>query len=252
MITNIKKARLGYLVTIDDHVYKLEEDILVSYRLSKGLELSKKQLDEILQSNELALIKRKALTYLKVARSTKAFKTYLRSINANEQYIETLTKSFKERGYLDDQLYAKMMIEQYMDSKGNLWIKAKLIEKGIHKDIIEKLLPKTNQNTLTRMVQKAIESNKKPNYIQAKIQITRQLISKGFVLSDFESILDRGLKQKSFSTDSLKNDYLKLQKKYDKMPFNEQAYKIKRALFQKGYKIEEIDKILEEMGKSNV
>ena len=48
IITNLKKVRYGYQVTIGDQMHLLEEDTIVKCMLSKGKEVTTKQLNDIL------------------------------------------------------------------------------------------------------------------------------------------------------------------------------------------------------------
>ena len=95
VITEIKRVKNGYHLTIDNEVVHLETSVLVDYKLKKNQVLSLKEFREIIEQNDLAKIKRLAVVYVAKARSVHAFKAYLRGLDAKKEYIEQLTIYFK-------------------------------------------------------------------------------------------------------------------------------------------------------------
>ncbi|PKK86685.1 MAG: hypothetical protein CVV63_04200, partial [Tenericutes bacterium HGW-Tenericutes-8] len=236
IILNLKKIRFGYLVTTNIESYPIEEDVIVMFMLHKGKELTPKQLKDILKENEKAVYTRKGLLYLKNMHSTHEFKVYLRGLGADDPTVEAITNDFKKRHYLDDQYYAKIMVDRYKLKYGKSKIKQLLSSKGIHKDIIDTLKIETDEDNLSLKLDKAISLNKKPNYHQAKNSLLRQFVSKGYDLQIVSRLLDDKLKHVLFDDSrSLQKDILKLFKKYDNLEVNQRLQKIKQALYQKGY-----------------
>jgi regulatory protein len=253
IITNLKKVRYGYQVTIGDQTHLLEEDTIVKCMLSKGKEVTTKQLNDILKENQKAFYTRKGLLYLKNAHSIHEFKVYLRNLGADDTNVDTITNEFKKRHYLDDTYYAKIMVDRNKQKYGKSKIEHLLISKGIHKDIIETLKMDLDIESLKDKIQKAVSLNKKPNYYQAKNTLLRQFVSKGYELDVVSKLLDEQLKSHTFNPSStLKKEITKLLKKYAALDDYNQIQKIKQALYQKGYSHQAIIDTLTEMGNNDV
>ena len=143
--------------------------MLVDYKLKKNQVLSLKEFREIIEQNDLAKIKRLAVVYVAKA-SVHAFKAYLRGLDAKKEYIEQLTKQFKEKGYLNDLSYATDFVHRYEKKYGEKRLKNMLIEKGIHPDVIDKVLKDHTDINLESQVQTACLTVKADNYEKAKIK----------------------------------------------------------------------------------
>ena len=253
IITNFKKVRYGYQVTIGDETHLLEEDTIVKCMLSKGKEVTTKELKDILKENEKAFYIRKGLLYLKNIHSTHELKVYLRSLGANEANVDTITNEFKKHHYLDDAYYAKIMVDRYKQKYGKSKIEHLLVSKGIHKDIIDTLKIDLDTASLKDKIQKAVSLSKKPNYYQAKNALLRQFVSKGFDPDVVSKLIDEQLKSHAFNPSStLKKEMTKLLKKYESFEDYQKIQKVKQALYQKGYSHQAIIDTLTEMGNNDV
>lgn len=252
-IKNIKKVRYGYKVTFESLAVTLEDDVVLKYMLSKGKDITDAQWTKILKENDIAVIKRKGLVYLKNMHSVADFKTYLRGLGADEKTVESTTALFKKNRYLDDDYYAKTIVSSYKQRYGKAKIKAMLVKKGIHKDIIEKLDIQDDSMRLDAKIDKAILLSRKPNYTQMKNTILRQFVSKGYDLDEVSKLLDSKMKNMKFdATASIRKELVRLQKKYETLEPQARHFKIKQLLFQKGYSQYDIEETLIEMGQNDV
>lgn len=251
-VDQVKRIRYGYEITLGDHKYKLEDETLLEFHINKGKEINDKDLSKILEFNDKAIIKRKALLYLKRPKSVKTFKTYLEGLMADEALIHELISSFTKMKYLDDREYAKMIIHTYQNRYGYSRIKDILRQKGIPLAIIESL-PKTSDASLEEKIKKAVLLSKKPNYSKAKETLTRQFLTKGYTYEEINPLIDKYLKTKTFIQENhIKKAFLKLYKKYEDEPLKVQKDKIKQALYRQGFDIEQIDQYFIEMGNMDV
>ena len=246
VITEIKRVKNGYHLTIDNEVVHLETSVLVDYKLKKNQVLSLKEFREIIEQNDLAKIKRLAVVYVAKARSVHAFKAYLRGLDAKKEYIEQLTKQFKEKGYLNDLSYATDFVHRYERKYGKKRLKNMLIEKGIHPDVIDKVLKDHTDINLESQVQTACLTVKADNYEKAKIKIMRKMVGLGYKLNQTSIYIDKYLDKTKFNEEAVINQYYKIglkkyQKKYEGY---ELQTKIKKYLYDQGFSLDTIDKIL--------
>lgn len=246
VINKITKTRYGYNVYINDFKINLEEKTFFNYRLKRGEEISSKLLEQILNENEIEVIKRKSLTYLSRQRSVLQFKTYLRTLNAAESLINELTNNYKEKGYLNDLEFAELLIERLQIKYGKKKIQQSLVESGIHKDIINSLLENYKNPNIEFIVKDTIKKTKANNYTKAKQKVIRSLISKGFDLSETNIYIDNYLKKDNFNEEeAIKKDYFKIYLRYkDKFEGAMLKNKIKTLLYQRGYSKESIENII--------
>lgn len=248
IIKEIKRTKHGYNVTIDQEVIHLELSVVTTYKLKKNMTISLKQFKTMIHENDLQRIKRQAIIYVSKSRSVLEFKTYLRKLEAPKPYIEELTKSFKEKGYLNDEAYALELVRRYEKKYGKKRLHTILVEKGIHEDIIERTLRNHKDINLESQIKSMILTTKADNQAHARTRIKRAMSNRGYTLSEVDEYLDKYLHERDFNEretilkhyDKL---YHKLSKKYDGYELN---IHIKKALYDKGFSLEVIDKILQE------
>jgi len=246
VINEIKRVKNGYHLAIDNETVHIETSVMVDYKLKKNQVLSLKQFREIIEQNELAKIKRQAVVYVAKARSVHTFKEYLRGLNAKKEYIEELTKQFKEKGYLNDTSYATDFVHRYEKKYGQKRLRMMLVEKGIHPEIIDKVLKDHTDINLESQIQTACLTVKADNTEKAKVKITRKMASLGYDLTQISIYIDKYLDASKFKESETIEKYYKMAlKKYQhKYAGYELQTKIKKYLYEQGYSFELIDKII--------
>jgi regulatory protein len=247
-VEKLERIRYGYKVTIDGQIATLEEETIVVFRLKKDAEIDGKTWQNILNADKIHVQKRKAIVQLKKPQSIHEFKSYLRGLGVDDKNIESWTNTYKKLGYLDDFEYGKLLVEGYQSKYGAKKIEALLKNKGLHPDIIVRLLPK-NDDVLKKLVQKSCKSVQKSTYIQAKNAIIRQWVAKGFDYETIQTYVDAYLDPKRFNEDvNIIKEYKKIRSKYER---TYQGYKLKQkiiqALRQKGFTGQKIEQICQEM-----
>lgn len=247
-VEKLERIRYGYKVFFDGNPVTLEEETVVVFRLRKDVEINSKQLEDILKANQVHVQKRKALVQLKKPQSVSDFKTYLRSLQVTEKNIDEWTNTYKRLGYLDDLEYGKLLVENYKNKYGIHKIESILKSKGLHPDIIEKILPK-NEDTLIKLIQKSCKSIQKSTYLQAKNTIIRQFISKGFDYELVDKYVNLYLDPNRFDESAaIQKEYRKIYKKYESIyQGSTLKHKIVQALRQKGFNGQKIEQICREM-----
>ena len=109
-------------------------------QLKKNQIITLKQFKDIINENETAYIKRKAVVYVSKARSVYEFIIYLKGLNAKRELIAELVESYKEKGYLDDKEFASSFVSRYENKYGKHKLRLLLKNKGISEEIIEDTL----------------------------------------------------------------------------------------------------------------
>ncbi|WP_459129127.1 regulatory protein RecX [Guggenheimella bovis] len=112
-------------------------------------------------------------------KSTKQVREYLKQKNFEASAIEEALEILTRNGYLNDEEFALSYYERYHTEKGNLWIQAKLRERGVEitlpKERVEDCLRVLEKKALGREISDFQEENKLKNF----------LLQRGF---SFESI----------------------------------------------------------------
>jgi|LSQX01.2.fsa_nt_gb regulatory protein len=245
-INEVKKTRYGYNVIFNEERVNIEDSVWSKFKLRRGQSLEKAFFKQLLKENELAKIRRKSLAFLARRRSVFEFKTYLRKLEANFKLIENLTKEYLEKGYLDDYNYALGLIEKEKSRYGKNKIKTLLIKKGIKAEIIEELLENFTNPNLENHVKAACQNVKTANYNQAYQKVKRSLIYKGYESREIDKLIIKHLTKDAFdSKKSIVKFYEQALKKHQKkFSGKELELRVKKALYNKGFTLKEINEIM--------
>lgn len=246
VVKEIKKAKYGYNVLAGEQKIYIETKVFLKYRLKKGQTLEINLWNKILEDNEKELIKRKSLVFLARRRSTSEFIAYLKKLKAPEYLISLLVKDYTKKGYLDDYLYAELLINKEQQRYGKIRLEKILLDKGINKKIINSLLENHLDKNLESLIEKACKTVKADNYSMAREKLLRSFTRKGYNLKEISQYLETYLDKDSFNEDiTIKKHYLKAFNKFqNKYTGDELNLKVKQALYRKGYKMDLIDKVI--------
>lgn len=95
----------------------LHRDIVNEYNLSPGVQLQKKQLDEVMYASELRRAKRRAM-YLINERDYSYVELYRKlEKNYSEEVCSETVKHMAANGYINDRRYAMQLAERYMECR---------------------------------------------------------------------------------------------------------------------------------------
>lgn len=247
LIKNIKKLNKGkYKVTIDDKDIILYEDILIKYSIFKKKKIDDKLIKEIEKENEFLEIYESSLRYLDIKmRLEKELTKYLKN-KFDSKSIDKVIIRLKKEGYIDDSKYVKSYINDKLNlsNDGPYKIKRDLINKGIDEDSInididkDILIDKLNKIVLKYS---NIHKNNSLNVIKTKVlnHFNNLGYDRELIIEVFDNLDIKG------NSDKISQEYEKLITKYSK---KYSGYKlentIKQKLYQKGYSIDEINKII--------
>lgn len=248
LIQNIKKLNKGkYKITIDDNDIILYEDVLIKYKILKNKSIDKKLYKEILKENEFFEIYEVSLKYINTKmRLEKELREYLKN-KYNSKDIDKVIIRLKKEGYINDLNYMNSYINDKINlsNDGPYKIKRDLIKKGIDEDKINIEIDESILiDKLKHIMFKYINLNRNNSLNIIKNKVMNYFGNLGYDREMIEEVFN-SLNVKGDSTKILK-DYEKLKNKYSKKYSDYKLeFIIKQKLYQKGYSIDEINKIKE-------
>ncbi|MCF7834923.1 RecX family transcriptional regulator [Candidatus Gracilibacteria bacterium] len=109
----------------------------------------------------------------------------------NTDVVQTI-KKLKEIGYVDDSKFVQSYINSELSKKGKpiILIKQKLIQKGVDKNTIDKLMQDNSEDIkdgIYKKIQKEIQTYKKKGI--DGFDIIQKLMRKGYKLDDIKSVI---------------------------------------------------------------
>lgn len=227
----------------------LSENTIIKYGFLTPRELSEKEYQLVVKDKTSNLLYEKALKYIDYQmRTISEVKKYLKKEIIDDSVIDKIIKKLKENGYLNDDLYVKTYLTEKLefDLVGPMYIKQKLILKGIHYDIIDSNLINYNDDIqfdkILELIKKETKYPIKKAYKKAYLSLKQKLVNKGFSISIIESslmsnhdIIDDAIAE----DDLLKREVELLKKKYDLSDYTEKDKAIK-SLLSKGFNYDKI------------
>ena len=239
-ITKYKKSTNGrYIVSLeDDSKLSLYEETILEFNL-----LLTKNIDDIEEITNFNMQYEAYYLALKSINSRFKSEDEVRKMLKNKEYnseiIEFVIDKLVKQGYLNDQLLAKLYINNQIvtTSRGPLRIKKDLLDKGVSNSIIDEELIEFNEDLqlekIDKFINKSIKSNHSRGGVILKSKIFNDLKTLGYdssiinkIINDYDYSDNKDLYKKEY--DKL---YRKLSKKYEG---KELEYKINERLYQKG------------------
>lgn len=248
----IKYKKVGsnkYKIYFDDSSIILYEDVILKHNLLLKKEVDSELLVEINKDNYKASIYDIALKYIGIRmRSKKELKEYLIKKKFDSKDIDELIEKLEYQGHLNDDYFCKCYINDKINltNNGIDKIKNDLIKLGIEESVIDEKLSNVDKSILNeklnKIITKELRVNSKLPIGKLKQKIINRCINLGYNLSSINEILDTISIE---SNSDISNDYNKLYKKYSSK-YDEYKLKnvLKSKLYQKGYEIDEINKVI--------
>ena len=253
-VEEIKKTKSGkYKVTIDGKSITTYDDVILKNKILYQKEIDEKiyaqiGIDSIYYDNY-----HKALNYiLRKLRSKLEVRMYLEDLETADNDIEKIVNRLEEIGFINDVNYAKAYISDsiYLKNDGPHKIKSYLLSQEIDEYIIDEELAKIDKEViydkLEKLVLKKLKSDRKNSAYQLRQKVVIDMVNAGYSKDMVIEILD------NYDIDDgekLKKEYDKLYTKYSrKLKGYELEKKIKEKLYNKGFDIHDIEKIIQREG----
>jgi len=246
--------KIEKLKKLSNGKYKLEldngskiityDEIIIKNMLFNGKTLDNKLLSEISINNDYYDIYYKIVKMISSKwRSEKEIIDFLNKNEVTEKNQNEILNKLKKENLINDLRYALSYANDAvaLRKNGPLKIVQDLKNLNISNDIIDEVLAKIdydqiNEN-LINIITKRNKLNKTNSLYQLKMKLKNELLKLGYEEDDINKNLAKLLKE----DDSVyQKEYEKLYKKYSKKyEGNELKYKIKQALYQKGFSYKE-------------
>ena len=253
-VEEIKKTKSGkYKVTIDGKSITTYDDVILKNKILYQKEIDEKTyaqigIDSIYYDNY-----HKALNYiLRKLRSKLEVRMYLEDLETADNDIEKIVNRLEEIGFINDVNYAKAYISDsiYLKNDGPHKIKSYLLSLEIDEYTIDEELAKIDKEViydkLEKLVLKKLKSDRKNSAYQLRQKVIIDMVNAGYSKDMVIEILD------NYDIDDgekLKKEYDKLYTKYSrKLKGYELEKKIKEKLYNKGFDIHDIEKIIQREG----
>ena len=160
--------------------------------LREGIEVDESQLKEAVSQSEISYAFEKCVDYLsKSMKTTKQIRDYLRKKGFSKEVEEIVVQKLKNYRYVDDDLYTQLYTEQNSKFKGSRRIKSELLQKGIHKELIDSVEVEadTQRQTADALAQKYMKGKDRDVKTLQKLQ--RFLVYRGFDYDTVGQIISR-------------------------------------------------------------
>lgn len=190
-ITNIvKSGKDKYSVYIDNEFSCfLTSETIVKNSFKIGQFIDQSQIETAQFENEKLTAFDRAIKYLSAIKSEKQVKDYLYSKGYGKKIVDFVINKLKEYNYVNDEIFAKMYIQNYQTKKGKKLLTFELETKGISKEIISNLLEDFDDNLeCMRLLAEKFLRNK-PRDKKTAIKLSNHLFSKGYTYDKINIIL---------------------------------------------------------------
>lgn len=235
--------------------FSVDQDVLIKYSIAKGTELDEQALNEILSTDAYKKGLNKAIQYLSYRmRSEREVLSYLHKNEFSDKACSEILSKLKEYGYLNDQEFSKMFVRNRMEfsSKGPAVIAQELGQKGVAKEVVQQALsqyPFEKQvEKASTFAQKKITQKRKESITQIKQKVSQTLAGKGFPWEVIQVAMESLVIEQDADEqwEALQFHAEKANRKYQKHDTQQYKFKMKQALYKKGFPIPLIDKWIED------
>lgn len=252
VIKSIKKMSSGkYQIIFDNNVKLITYDeVLLKNNLLYKKELTTEEINEINKANGYYNVYSSLIKFItKKMRSMKEVTEFLDKYDLNIKDKNNLICTLKENGSINDNRFIKAFISDrlYLSNDGPSKIKNDLLKHNLNEDDIDTEIANINEedilSKLAKLVTKKIK-NSKGSQFNIKQKIYYDMYNLGYSKDMIDSVyildLDDSL--------SLEKDFNKVYKDITKKEKDENKVylKIKQKLYQKGYSLDKIEKIINE------
>ncbi len=235
-----KKSNLYEITFSNNSKLNLYDDIILKYELLLKKEIDEKTLKEIIKDNSFLESYYSALKYLNVKlRTEKEIRKKLKDYDAKA--ISYTIDRLKREGYLNDLVYIKAYINDSVNLKlvgpnkiGYELKKMSFKDKDIN-NYLNTFESEVWQSKIRKYITKKIQANHNLSGLLLNQKITNDLYNLGFYKEDIDLIMN----EFTFfdNQDIYEKEYQKLKNKLSKKyQGDELEYRLKKALWQKGFR----------------
>jgi len=252
-IENIKKLNSGkYKIELEDNNKIITyDDVILKHNLLYNQEVDSNKLNELNIDTKYYDVYNKCVKYISTRlRSEKEINVYLDKFDLELEDKNKIISDLKRIGFINDLNFTKAFISDriYLSNDGLDKIRKDLENHNIDIETIEEELSKVDENIikekLSKLISKKIKNNHKDSKYIMRKKIYNDMINLGYSSEMFNECYELlETDDDSNLTKEFDKWYKKLYSKYN----GEDLYlKIRQKLYQKGYNLSDIDKLLQE------
>lgn len=168
-------------------IITLKEKVITVNELLLKKEIDKELYNKLLYDNKICEYLEMGIKYASVRlRSVKEMNDYLYKKSNDMDLSREVTDKLIEKGYLDDNRFAKAFIKDKLSftNMGDYKLKMELMRLGVDNDIIEDNLSNIEDsvfdNRMRKIIDKDLKTNKKYTGLKLKNKIYNHLLSQGY------------------------------------------------------------------------
>jgi len=257
-IEKIKKLNSGkYKIELENNNKIITyDDVILKHNLLFNKEVDSNKLNELNIDTKYYDIYNKCIKYISIKlRSEKEINDYLDKFNVELNDKNKIIEDLKKIGFINDLNFTKAYISDriYLSNDGLEKIRKSLLEHNISFDVIEEEISKIDEQIvkekLSKLINKKIRNNHKDSNYMMRKKIYNDMINLGYSGDMFNECYEL------LENDDGVNLIKEFDKCYKKLSLKEQGdnlyLKIKQKLYQKGYSLSDIDKLIQEKRDSN-
>ncbi|WP_161879668.1 recombination regulator RecX [Alkalibacterium sp. MB6] len=257
IITKIQaqKAKGRYNIFVnDEYAFAVDDNLLVNYRLMKGMELTKEVIEELREKGEMSKAYQAALNYLNFKmRTEKEVRDHLKK--KEYQSVDSVIEKLKNHRFINDREYAISFVRTnyILKNDGPRKIEQALYKKGINKnDILEGLeeykMDQQKENALA-LAEKTLNRQRNKSSREVIQKVREQLMLNGFSSEIISEVMEEIDTEQSVDEEyeSLEKQGEKAWTRYSRKSKNRDLIqKTKAFLYSKGYPKELIERFITE------
>ena len=162
--------------------FSLTLDELLQQKLKNGGELEKADVKRLKKVSTDGKLRIRAMEWLlNRPHSTREFRDYLYRKKAEPELIESFTKDFSDKGYLDDRKFGEWSIELHKRrAKSNRALRSELFKKGLDRELVDELLAAEPDDETERLKLVIAKKRKLLRYRNDPQKLAKYLTSQGF------------------------------------------------------------------------
>lgn len=239
----------------ESYAFSVSEDVLVKYKLRKGMSLTENLIQEITSEEQLQKVYNKAIRYLSYRmRSEKELRQYIQRQEIAEHHTEEIIDRLKQNRFLDDLDFAEMFVRSRINTsnKGPHFIEKELQEKGIHPSKIKIALgqytEETEREKALKLIQKRLNRSSKHSFQRQLDQSRAALIRNGYSSDVIREVIEevRPLKTRENEWEALQHHGERLQRRYkERFSGHELHQKLTESLYRQGFDLSLIREYLQ-------
>lgn len=195
-VTDIKQQQRRkdrYSIYVDGkYSFALSESGLLSSNISVGQELKNQELEELKKfSAEDKAVYRVLDLIARRPRSGGEIRDYLRLKKYSEEEIEKTLNTLSDKGYIDDEDFARRWVDsrRLLKPISNRKLRLELMQKKVDSEIIQRILEE-NETDEVETIKKLIAKKQRQTRYQDKQKLMQFLIRQGFNYPDIKTAID--------------------------------------------------------------